>query len=123
MLCAFAIYSLKQDCHRPILEDDTLSTPSLRLSPSSSIKLIPKTSSLEGKTLRTLGISVILAQIGCYAPLKQFTCSVFRVMLSKGNVKDSLEFGMSHFQSELALANSVVEAAAHASGRVLCLFD
>lgn len=74
-----------------------------------------------GKTslLRALGLSVILAQAGCFVPASSFTFSPFRCIMTKILTKDNIMKGQSSFVAEMSELRSILKRANDASTLVL----
>lgn len=75
-----------------------------------------------GKTtfLRTLGICVILCQIGCFVPAEEARLSIFDRIFCRMGAFDSLELGRSTFYSEMHDISYIVRSA---TSRSLVLMD
>lgn len=68
-------------------------------------------SNMSGKStyLRTLGLNMILAQIGAPVYALQFSCSPFRILTSFHHI-DSLEDSTSYFYAELTCLKNIMDA-------------
>ena len=76
-----------------------------------------------GKTslLRALGLSVILAQAGCFVPASSFTFSPFKCMMTRILSRDNIMKGQSSFVAEMAELRAILKRAR--DGHTLVLAD
>lgn len=74
-----------------------------------------------GKTslLRALGLSVILAQAGCYVPASKFTLRPFKCIMTRILSKDNIMKGQSSFVAEMSELRAILKRAVDASTLVL----
>jgi DNA mismatch repair protein MutS len=74
-----------------------------------------------GKTslLRALGLSVVLAQAGCFVPASCFTIRPFRCMMTRILSKDNIMKGQSSFVAEMAELRAILKRATDSSTLVL----
>lgn len=69
---------------------------------------------------RTIGLSVILAQLGCWVPASGCRMSVFDGVYTRMGAADDLSAGRSTFMVELAETSEILKAATPSS---LCIID
>ena len=74
-----------------------------------------------GKTslLRALGLSVILAQAGCFVPASSFTFRPFRYMMTRILSRDNIMKGQSSFVAEMVELKAILKRASDPSTLVL----
>lgn len=74
-----------------------------------------------GKTslLRALGLSVIMAQAGCFVPAKSFTFVPFRYLMTRILSRDNIMKGQSSFVAEMAELRAIIRRANDGSTLVL----
>lgn len=74
-----------------------------------------------GKTslLRALGLSVILAQAGCFVPASTFTFRPFKCMMTRILSRDNIMKGQSSFVAEMAELRAILKRAKDSSTLVL----
>lgn len=74
-----------------------------------------------GKTslLRALGLSVIMAQTGCYVPASKFTFKPFRCIMTRILSRDNIMKGQSSFVAEMSELKAIIKRATDASTLVL----
>lgn len=74
-----------------------------------------------GKTslLRAMGLSVILAQAGCFVPASGFTFSPFRCIMTRIISRDNIMKGQSSFVAEMAELRAILKRARDGSTLVL----
>lgn len=69
---------------------------------------------------RTIGLSVILAQIGCWVPASKCHMSVFDGVYTRMGASDELSAGRSTFMVELSETSAILKSA---TSRSLCIID
>ena len=74
-----------------------------------------------GKTslLRAVGLSVILAQAGCYVPASSFTFMPFKCIMTRILSRDNIMKGQSSFVAEMTELRAILKRAKNASTLVL----
>ena len=74
-----------------------------------------------GKTslLRALGLSVIMAQAGCYVPASKFVLKPFRCIMTRILSRDNIMKGQSSFIAEMSELRAILKRATDASTLVL----
>lgn len=73
--------------------------------------------------LYSIGYLTILAQIGCFVPAAKFSTDLYQTILSKINITETIESGLSHFQSELYHFKSILDNTEHYNSNCLILLD
>jgi DNA mismatch repair protein MutS len=74
-----------------------------------------------GKTslLRALGLSVIMAQAGCYVPASKFVLKPFKCIMTRILSRDNIMKGQSSFVAEMSELRAILKRATDASSLVL----
>lgn len=110
-------YVVAESIRHPIIElinDDTEYIPNdISLKGKDDIPLgmlvYGLNSSGKSSLLRSIGVSIILAQSGLYVPCKSFTFSPFHTVISQVDLSDNLFANKSSFTSEMCGLNKILE--------------
>ena len=112
------------DCRHPVVEQvmkDKYIPNDIVMDKKTSILLITGPN-MAGKStyMRQLGITVIMAQIGCFVPCKSAKMPIFDKIFTRIGASDDLVSGESTFMVEMKEANDAIKSATKNS---LILFD
>ena len=112
------------DCRHPVVEQvikDKYIPNDIIMDKKTSILLITGPN-MAGKStyMRQLGITVIMAQIGCFVPCKRAKMPIFDKIFTRIGASDDLVSGESTFMVEMKEANTAISEATKDS---LILFD
>ena len=112
------------DCRHPVVEQvikDKYVPNNIIMDKKTSILLITGPN-MAGKStyMRQLGITVIMAQIGCFVPCKSAKMPIFDKIFTRIGASDDLVSGESTFMVEMKEANTAISEATKDS---LILFD
>lgn len=99
-----------KDMGHPLMKSGTAVLNDIFLGDPEQLYLITG-SNMSGKStyLRTLGLNMLLAQIGAPVYAKEFTCCPLRILTSFHHI-DSLEDSTSYFYAELTCLKNIIDA-------------